>query len=144
MLWFITHNILKKYTPMEHKKRNLITFFSGILLYIVFYSYVVSFDCINHQRLFGYFFCIIMSDVLAISAYKKTIFPEVKPFLKETMEPKMPAKVVETNTCDSKEEVTSESIPLLKNDSDYIDENEGFVKETALGNAYTTNGKSNA
>ncbi len=138
MLWFIIHNCLKKFTRIENKKRNVITFFAGMAWYIVFYYYIISLNSIDYHQLRSYFFYIGMADILAFATYKKNIFTEDNPFLREPIEPKM------TATNDFNEKATSENIPLLKNDSDYIDENEGFVKETALGNAYTTNGNSNA
>jgi hypothetical protein len=144
MLWFIIHHSLKKMTSIEDQKRNLITFFTGLLSYIIFYSYVFSFDCIDHPLLFVYFFCIVTVDIVAISTCKRTIFTESNPFLKETVELQKTATDFEPNNYNSNEEVTNESIPLLKNESDYIDENEGFVKDSALGNAYSTNGNSNA
>jgi hypothetical protein len=144
MLWFIIHHSLKKMTPMENQKRNLITFSAGLLSYILFYSYVFSFDCIDHPLLFGYFFCIVMADILAIYTCKRAIFKEANTFLKETVELQNTATDVEPNNFNSNEELTNESIPLLKNESDYIDENEGFVKDSALGNAYNTNCNSNA
>jgi hypothetical protein len=39
---------------------------------------------------------------------------------------------------------TDDNILLLNNESDYVDEEEGFAKNSALGNVYNTNGKSNA
>jgi hypothetical protein len=141
MLWFTIHNILKN-CNIENKKRNLTTFFAGILLYIVFYSYVDSFGFIDHPRLFGHFFCIAMADIIAISTYKETNFTEAK----ETMSlsgPKINDTEYNANISNQHTTDHNTSIRLLKNDSDYIDEIEGFTKDSALGNAYSTNGVSN-
>ena len=85
MLWFIIHNFLKNFTAMENQTRNLTTFLTGTVLYVLFYSYAGSFDFIDNaflKRLFGFFIYIVMADGFAMAIlyknfYKQTIFTEV-------------------------------------------------------------------
>jgi hypothetical protein len=156
MLWFLIHNIFKNFTSMESQTRNLTTFLTGTVLYVLFYSYVGSLDIIHDsflKRLFGYFICIVMADGFSMALiyknfYKQTIFTEANQTI-GTSGPKMTATDVEPiETVEANVHIptqnTSESIPLLNNESEYIDENEGFTKDSALGNTYNTNGNSNA
>lgn len=96
MLWFIIHNILKNFSYMETQTRNLTTFLTGTVLYVLFYSYVGSLDFDSNpflKRLFGFFFYIVLADGFAMAVlyknfYKQTIFTEVK----ETFGAKDPPK----------------------------------------------------
>ena len=155
MLWFLIHNMLKNFTSMENQTRNLTTFLTGIVLYVLFYSYIGSLDIMNNpflKRLFGYFIYIIMADGFSMAIiyknfYKQTIFTEVNETI-GTSGPKMTAVDVEPiETAEANIHIPSENksecVSLLNNETDYIDENEGFVKDTALGNYYNTNGESN-
>lgn len=149
MLWFIIHNFLKNFTSMENQTRNLTTFLTGTVLYVLFYSYAGSFDFIDNpffKRLFGFFIYIVIADGFAMAIlyknfYKQTIFTEVK----ETLgSPAHKMTDINDDSSETNEKETSENIPLLNNDSDYIDEEEGFAKDSALGDTYNTNGESNA
>ena len=53
-----------------------------------------------------------------------------------------PNKTKDANIC--KKEERKETLPLLNNETSYVDEQAGFAKDSALGDAYSTNGKSNA
>jgi hypothetical protein len=152
MLWFTIHNFLKNFTSMENQNRNLTTFLTGTVLYVLFYSYAGSFDFNSNlffKRIFGFFIYIIIADGFAMAIlyknfYKQTIFTEVQETLGSSG-PKMtaanvePITTVEANLSDDE----NTNAPLLNNNSDYIDEQEGFTKDSALGDAYNTNGNSN-
>ena len=153
MLWFIIHNFLKNFSSMENQTRNLTTFLTGTVLYVLFYSYAGSFNFIDNpffKRLFGFFIYIVIADGFAMAIlyknfYKQTIFKEVEETLGSSG-PKMTAANVEPiETVEANLDNTDEpqNIPLLNNHSDYIDEREGFVKDSALGDSYSSNGKSN-
>jgi hypothetical protein len=147
MIWFTIHHFLKNFASMENQTRNLTTFLTGTVLYVLFYSYAGSFDFIDNpflKRLFGFFIYIVMADGFAMAIlyknfYKPTIFTEVKETLGSS-----PPKMTDMydDLSDSKID-ESQHIPLLNNESDYIDEQEGFTKNSALGNAYSTNGNPN-
>jgi hypothetical protein len=152
MLWFTIHNFLKNFTSMENQNRNLTTFLTGTVLYVLFYSYAGSFDFNNNpffKRLFGFFIYIVIADGFAMAIlyknfYKKTIFTEVQETLGSSG-PKMtaanvePITTVEANLSDDE----NTNSPLLNNNSDYIDQQEGFTKDSALGDTYNTNGRLN-
>jgi hypothetical protein len=152
MLWFIIHNFLKNFTLMENQTRNLTTFLTETVLYVLFYSYTGSFHFSDNpflKRIVGFFIYIVIADGFAMAIlyknfYKQTIFTEVEETIGSTG-PKMtatnvePITTVEVNLSDH-----NSNIPLLNNDSDYIDEQEGFTKDSALGDSYSSNGKSNA
>lgn len=148
MLWFTIHHFLKNFASMENQTRNLTTFLTGTVVYVLFYSYAGSFDFIDNpflKRLFGFFIYIVMADGFAMAIlyknfYKQTIFTEVKETIGSTP-PKM------TDIYDDLSEAKIDEpqhIPLLNNESDYVYENEGFANDSALGDVYTTNGNSNA
>ena len=59
---------------------------------------------------------------------------KVKSISKEEVNIKPPKKKIVKN---------DENILLLNETSDYVDNMEGFIKDTAYGDAYSTNGKSN-
>ncbi len=176
MLWYIIHNILKKFTSMENQTRNLSTFLSGIVLYILFYSYIGAIDFNSNlflKRFFDLFFFIVIADGLAMvilynNYYKQKNFKETN----ETLGSKVSATNVEPNKtsqtkleipqksffqnlgnkfvdivvkskCNKKNTKEIQNILLLNENSNYIDENEGFAKDSALGNAYNTNGRAN-
>lgn len=138
---------------MENQSRNLTTFLTGTILYVLFYSYIESCnfnDNIFLKRLFGFFIYIVIADGFAMAIlyknfYKQTIFTEVN----ETIG-KSGANMTSTDVKSNKTEKvklsknTDDNILLLNNESDYVDEEEGFAKNSALGNVYNTNGKSNA
>lgn len=151
MLWFTIHNILKTFSSMENQTRNLTTFLTGTVLYVLFYSYAESFDFIDNpffNRIFGFFIYIVIADGFAMAIlyknfYKQTIFTEVNETIGASG-PKMTAEYVEPIETVEANILPTTNQPLLNNQSDYIDENEGFARDSALGDAYNTNGQSNA
>ena len=86
MLWFIIHHFLQLFSFMENQNRNLTTFLTGTVLYVLFYSYVGSLDLTGNaffKMLFGFFYYIVMADGFAMAIiyknfYKQTIFTEVR------------------------------------------------------------------
>lgn len=154
MIWYIIHNILKTVSPtMEPQHRNLTTFLTGVVLYTLFYSYVGTLGR-EHTFLnvfFKYSVYILMADAFAMAIlyknfYKHTIFREVE----ETMGasgPKQTATNVEPIvTVEAQIDTPSqERLPELLDEGDCNDDNsmEGFAKDSALGERFNTNGKSN-
>lgn len=155
MIWFIIHNILKSFCSMENQTRNLTTFLTGTVLYALFYSYVGSIDFNSNlflKRLFGFFIYIVMADgfsmaILYKNFYKQTIFKEVEETIGSNG-PKMTASDVEpiekAEATINVSKTDNERIPLLSNNSEHVYANEGFSKDSALGEFYSTNGDSNA
>lgn len=140
MLWFLIHNWLKNFTSMENQTRKAITFLTGTVLYSLLYYYLLLFYLIDNNRIFSFFMFVLVFDVLAIGILYKDVYKLKES--KENIGSYMPKIEVEETT--AYEECESKNIPLLNNDSDYVDENEGFTKDSALGNVYNTNGNSNA
>jgi hypothetical protein len=141
MIWFTIYNILKQFTSMENKTINLTTFLAGTFLYILFYSYIDSVDFL--KRIFALFVYIVIADIFAMAilyknCYNKPIFTKVN----ETLSHKRTESDVNIEDVSTSDD--NISILLLNNSSDYVDENEGFTKDSALGNSYNTNGNSNA
>lgn len=161
MLWFAIHNILKSFSTMENQTRNLTTFLTGTILYVLFYSYVGSIDFNSNpflKRLFGFFIYVVIADAFSMAIlyknfYKQTILTEVNETLgssgpKITATNVEPIATAEATIKPPKKKIVKEpkinkNIPLLNENSDYVDEREGFIKDSAYGDAYTTNGKSN-
>jgi hypothetical protein len=87
---------------MENQTRNLTTFLSGTVIYVLLYSYIGSIDLHTNPflfKLFGFFMYIITADGFAMAIlyknfYKQTIFTEVNETLGATG-PKMTAENVE-------------------------------------------------
>jgi hypothetical protein len=87
---------------MENQTRNLTTFLSGTVIYVLLNSYIGSVDLRNNPflfKLFGFFMYIIMADGFAMAIlyknfYKQTIFTEVNETLGASG-PKMTAENVE-------------------------------------------------
>lgn len=147
-MWFIIYNLLKNVTSMKNQTKNLTTFLTGTVLYVLFYYYAESFDLL--KRIFHFFIYIIIFDGFAMSIIYKNLEEghkiNVEPIKKAVSSSGHkrnvePIKKAETITYQKE---TSENILLLNNESNYIEENEGFTKDSALGNAYNTNGNSNA
>jgi hypothetical protein len=137
---------------MENQNINLTTFLTGTVLYVLFYSYAGSFDFNDNtffKRLFGFFIYIVIADGFAMAIlyknfYKQTIFTEVQETLGSSG-PKMTAANVEPiTTVEANLSDDSTNVSLLNNSSDFIDQQEGFTKDSALGDTYNTNGESNA
>lgn len=166
MIWFIIHNFLKNFTFIENQTKNLTTFLIGIVLYVLFYSYVGSIDFNNNiflKRLFGFFIYILIADAFSMAIiyknfYKQTIFTEVKetigsnnsekvtdenndPILNITKENSVCDDYVSTNLKKYKSE--KDLLSLLENNSEHINENILSNSHSALGDIYTTNCKSN-
>lgn len=151
MIWFIIHNFLKNFVSLENQTRNLTTFLTGTVLYVLFYSYVGSVDFNSNlflKRLFGFFIYIVIADGFAMAIlyknfYKQTIFTEVNETLGSSG-PKMTAENVEPIATVEANIMPEFRNPLLNNNSNIINDNEGFARDSALDDAYNTNGQSNA
>jgi len=103
------------------------------------------------KRLFGIFIYIVMADAFAMTIlyknfYKQTIFTEVNETLGSSG-PKMTSTGVEPITSaeisNHSIEEDDDGIPQLTNDTEFDDPMEGFAKDTALGDVFTTKGDSN-
>jgi len=159
MICYIIHNILKNFTPnMEPQHRNLATFLTGVVSYTLFYSYVGTLGC-EHTFLnvfFKYSIYIVMADAFAMAIlYKHIFFREVE----KTMCSKRTATNVETqidtpltkkiNPVNEaffpKPVFEKKRLPELLDKSSCNDNDsmEGFAKNSALGDYFTTNGESN-
>ena len=153
MLWFTIHHIMKAFESMENQTRNLTTFLTGVVIYTLFYTYLGSLDFSQNvflKSLFGFFHYIILADAFAMAViyknfYKTTIFNEVRETIgsntinKEVVNEvkKEPIKPVK-----KKKPIKKSNSPMISNDETF-DEMEGFVKDSALGDAYSTNNKKN-
>ena len=159
MLWFTIHHIMKTFESMENQTRNLTTFLTGVVIYTLFYTYLGTFDFTQNvflKSLFGFFHYIILADAFAMAViyknfYKTTIFNEVRETIgsntlnEEVKEVK--GKPIKKQVKREKQEKKINSPmmlnnPMISNDETF-DEMEGFVKNSALGNAYSTNGEQN-
>ena len=158
MIWYIIHNILKSFTPnMEPQHRNLTTFLTGVVLYTLFYSYIgtIGKEHTFVNVFFKYSIYIVMADAFAMAIlyknfYKQTIFKEVE----ETIGASSPKQNKCVNNSGRKmffpkphspKQPEKERLPELLNESDCNenDKQEGFAKDSALGEMFTTNGESN-
>ena len=142
MLWFTIHHIMKAFESMENQTRNLTTFLTGVVIYTLFYTYLGSLDFSQNvflKSLFGFFHYIILADAFAMAViyknfYKTTIFNEVRetigsnslnePVIKEPIKPVKKEKPIKKSNS-----------PMISNDETF-DEMEGFVKDSALGDAF--------
>ena len=160
MIWYMFHNALKILFPnMETQHRNLTTFLIGVVLYTLFYSYVGTLGC-EHTFLnvfFKYSIYIVIADAFAMAIlyknfYKHTIFREVEETIganppKQTAENVEPiihacAEVItEQRNSETPKIDENNGIPQIE-DVDEEDEDEdsmeGFVKDSALGDSFTT------
>ena len=155
MIWYMIHNILKALSPsMESQHRNLTTFLIGVVLYTLFYSYVGTLGR-EHAFLnvfFKYSTYILLADAFAMAIlyknfYKHTIFNEVRETMGASLPVREPQFVPEPSFDPSLPTQTTLPTPEIlqvgnDRDSDY-DSDYGFAKDSALGNAFTTNGESN-
>lgn len=154
MIWYIIHNILKLFSPnMEQQHRNLTTFLIGVVLYTLFYSYVGTLGQ-EHTFLnvfFKYSVYILLADAFAMAIlyknfYKHTIFREVEETIGASAPKQTAANVEPIVTVEAQINTPShEMLPELLDDSNYNDDDsmEGFAKDSALGERFNTNGKSN-
>lgn len=165
MIWFIIHNFLKRYGSMENQTRNLTTFLIGTILYVLFYSYVGSLDLTKNkfiQLFFNFFIYIVLADGFAMAIiyknfYKHTIFNEVKetfgskyvdeynPLLDKPIKLKRPNIPKQEQEQESEEQDQEPDKFLKLEETPDHDEtsNQGFSKDSAYGDVYTTNGVSN-
>lgn len=150
MLWFTIHHIMKTFESMENQTRNLTTFLTGVVIYTMFYTYLGSLDFSQNvflKSLFGFFHYIILADAFAMAViyknfYKTTIFNEVRETIgSNTLNEEVKEKPIKKQVKREKQEKKSNN-PMISNDETF-DEMEGFVKNSALGNAYSTNGEQN-
>ena len=155
MIWYIIHNILKTIAPnMEPQHRNLTTFLTGVVLYTLFYSYVGTLGR-EHTFLnvfFKYSVYILMADAFAMAIlyknfYKQTIFKEVEETI-GTSGPKQTASnvepIIEAEHVERMSEPKHTELPELDYEATNEPDNmEGFMKDTALGDLYNTNGENN-
>ena len=150
MLWFIIHHIMKAFESMENQTRNLTTFLTGVVIYTLFYTYLGSLDFSQNvflKSLFGFFHYIILADAFAMAViyknfYKTTIFNEVRETigsnsLNEEVKKETPIKPIK-----KEKPIKKSNSPMISNDETF-DEMEGFVKDSALGDSYSTNNKKN-
>ena len=156
MLWFTIHHIMKNFESIENQTRNLTTFLTGVVIYTLFYTYLGTFDFTQNvflKSLFGFFHYIILADAFAMAViyknfYKTTIFNEVRETIgSNTLNEEVKEKPIKKQVKREKPVKNSNSSmmlnnPMISNDETF-DEMEGFVKNSALGNAYSTNGEQN-
>ena len=143
MLWFTIHHIMKTFESMENQTRNLTTFLTGVVIYTMFYTYLGSLDFSQNvflKSLFGFFHYIILADAFAMAViyknfYKTTIFNEVRETIgSNTLNEEVKEKPIKKQVKREKQEKKSNN-PMISNDETF-DEMEGFVKNSALGNAF--------
>jgi hypothetical protein len=141
---------MKTFESMENQTRNLTTFLTGVVIYTMFYTYLGSLDFSQNvflKSLFGFFHYIILADAFAMAViyknfYKTTIFNEVRETIgSNTLNEEVKEKPIKKQVKREKQEKKSNN-PMISNDETF-DEMEGFVKNSALGNAYSTNGEQN-
>ena len=153
MLWFTIHHIMKNFELMENQTRNLTTFLTGVVIYTLFYTYLGSLDFTQNvflKSLFGFFHYIILADAFAMAViyknfYKTTIFNEVRETIgSNTLNEEVKEKPIKKDKKPSKKSNNQMMLnsPMISNDETF-DEMEGFVKNSALGNTYSTNGELN-
>ena len=145
MLWFTIHHIMKTFETMENQTRNLTTFLTGVVIYTLFYTYLGSLDFTQNvflKSLFGFFHYIILADAFAMAViyknfYKTTIFNEVRETIgSNTLNEEVKEKPIKKQVKREKPEKKINN-PMISNDETF-DEMEGFVKNSALGDAFGT------
>ena len=157
MLWYSIHNFLNLFeNVIQNKTRNFITFLLGVVLYTLFYSYFGTYgpEYPFLSQFLKYAMYIILADgfVMAIiykNFYNQTILTEVnETFLKEP--PTNKVKYTNTNTNkkekQEKQEEKQKEKPIIfeldKTEDNNLDEY-NYSSDSALGDAYTTNGNAN-
>jgi hypothetical protein len=144
---------MKNFELMENQTRNLTTFLTGVVIYTLFYTYLGSLDFTQNvflKSLFGFFHYIILADAFAMAViyknfYKTTIFNEVRETIgSNTLNEEVKEKPIKKDKKPSKKSNNQMMLnsPMISNDETF-DEMEGFVKNSALGNTYSTNGELN-
>ncbi len=167
MIWSTIYNILDKYTSSEYLgiKYNFILF--TLVFFRLIYGSLIdnNLDSLNKGS-YWILTCFVILEIFAIiymnvltkddikqtshfyetkinnkpkkNNIKNNIKKNIKNKSKENQNNK--SKEIKTNILN---DTNNDHIMLLKNDSDYIDQCEGFVKDSALGEYYNTNGNSN-
>lgn len=158
MLWFLFHNIITHFTFMEVQTRNLSVFLLGTVIYTVLYSWLGTFSREQNpffNGIFNFFYYIVLADAFAMGVLYKNYFGRpIHAEVKETLGASYTATNVEPIT---HIEINEPNIPVVQavpellgyvdSGSDYesdADSSEGFAKDSALGEAFNTNGISNA
>lgn len=154
MIWYLLHNIMNLFdSVIENKTRNFTTFLVGVVLYTLFYTYFGTYgpDYPFLSSFLKYAMYIILADgfVMAIiykNFYKQTIFTEVNETLganKPINETKNKKHVDKSSQNIKKEIIDKMDIFELKETPHYNSSEQNISSDAALGDYYTTNGKSN-
>ena len=138
--------MLKTFSPnTEPRHRNLITFLTGAVLYTLFYSYVGTLERENTflNAFFKYSIYIALADAFVMAILHKNFYKHTK--FRENMGSKTATKVEPIITVEDQIDTSrEEKLPELLNETNYYDDSmEGFAKDSALGEIFNTNGKSN-
>lgn len=156
MLWFLFHNIITNFTFMEVQSRNLYVFLIGTVFYTLIYSWLGTFSKEQNpflNSIFNFFLYIILADGFAMAILYKNYFGRpIHSEVKETLgasPPTVTATNVEPITHIETDNISVNDIPVampqLSNSVTNTSDNmEGFMKDSALGDSYNTNGVSNA
>ena len=160
MLWFLSHNIITNFTFMEVQTRNLYVFLIGTVIYTLLYSWLGTFSREQNPFLngmFNFFLYIILADGFAMAVLYKNYFGRpIHSEVKETLGASPPTVLatnvepithIETDDISVNDIPTNDipvAVPQLSNSVTNAPDNmEGFMKDTALGDSYSTNGNSN-
>jgi len=152
MLWYSIHSFLNLFEHViQDKTRNFTTFLLGVVLYTLFYTYFGTygpefpFIC----SFLKYAMYIILADgfVMAIiykNYYNQTILTEVG----ETFGAHKPPMYAEAEVIKPINQVNETNIepimpPVLTESAEYDDEEIEHSLDSALGDAYSTNGTNN-
>lgn len=123
MLWFFIHHLVQTLFPLaEDQTRNLLTFLSGTVLYVLFYSYLGSLDFSRNffgKSLFNFFYYIVLADGFAMAIiyknyYKHTILNEVRETIGAPSGLNQAAPVNQSPYCDIMDPVTHDAQPLVE------------------------------
>lgn len=131
---------------MEPQNINLTTFLIGVVLYAIFYIYLDKFD--SEHTFLKYSIYILIADAFAMiilykNLKKNKIIKEDKKIIKEKYETPGPKMRATNNKSYIVNKVKSEFPKLNYVATNEPDNMEGFVKDSALGDSYNTNGNSN-
>ncbi len=154
MLWYSIHSFLNLFEHViQDKTRNFITFLLGVVLYTLFYTYFGTYgpEFPFISSFLKYAMYIILADgfVMAIiykNYYNQTILTEVGETLGAPKPHYAEAEVVGHINRDVEpiiKNVETDNIPELTNGAEYNDEEIEHSLDSALGDAYSTNGTNN-
>ena len=148
------YNLLKIIAPnMENQHRNLTCFLAGVIIYTLIYSYMGVFAKeTNNMFLLSFFYnmwYILLADAFAMAVlyknyYNKTIFTEVDETFslhKDNIENGMKDNIERMKKKPKKDKTDKTDDSILKLDYKKNNEDdgmEGFVKDSALGDNWTT------